>query len=37
MVSSLVFFAAGIILDSVARGRKELKKLAYLQASPGDH
>ena len=32
MVSSLVFFAAGIILDSVARGRKELKKLAYLQA-----
>ena len=33
MVSSLVFFAAGIILDSVARGRKELKKLAYLQAS----
>jgi glycosyltransferase involved in cell wall biosynthesis len=34
MVTSIVFFAVGIILDSVARGRKELKKLAYLSVEP---
>ena len=26
----LQFFACGLILDSVARGRKEIKRLAYL-------
>ena len=31
---SFLSFACGLILDSVARGRKEMKRLAYL-AIPG--
>ena len=33
---SFLSFAAGLILNSVARGRKEFKRLAYL-ALPGPH
>ena len=31
---SFLAFAAGLILDSVARGRKEIKRLAYLSLTP---
>lgn len=37
-VLSFLAFAVGLILDSVARGRKEAKRLAYLAiAAPGHH
>ena len=33
MISALSF-ACGLVLDSVARGRKEMKRLAYLSVPP---
>jgi glycosyltransferase involved in cell wall biosynthesis len=37
MLASLVAIAAGLILDTVTRGRREMKLLAYLQQrAPGD-
>ena len=34
MMMALIVFAAGMILDSVARGRVELKRIHYLSMSP---
>ena len=31
MSLGFVFFTCGLILDSVARGRRELKRMAYLE------
>jgi hypothetical protein len=37
MLAAFVSFAAGLILDTVTRGRREMKLLAYLQQrAPGD-
>jgi len=37
MLSALLSFASGLVLDTVARGRREVKLLAYLRyAAPGD-
>jgi len=37
MLSALLSFASGLVLDTVARGRREAKLLAYLRyAAPGD-
>jgi glycosyltransferase involved in cell wall biosynthesis len=37
MLGALLSFASGIVLDTVTRGRRELKLLAYLRyAAPGD-
>ena len=33
VLAALVSVACGLILDSVARGRKEMKRLAYLAVS----
>jgi hypothetical protein len=33
MLAGLLSFAAGLILDTVSRGRREMKLLAYLQQS----
>ena len=37
MLAAFVAIAAGLILDTVTRGRREVKLLAYLaQRAPGD-
>jgi glycosyltransferase involved in cell wall biosynthesis len=37
MLAALLSFASGIVLDTVSRGRREVKLLAYLRyAAPGD-
>jgi hypothetical protein len=37
MLAALLSFAGGIVLDTVTRGRREMKLLAYLRyAAPGD-
>jgi hypothetical protein len=37
VLAALLFFVAGLILDTVTRGRRELKLLAYLaHRAPGD-
>jgi glycosyltransferase involved in cell wall biosynthesis len=38
MLTAVVAIAAGLILDTVTRGRREMKRLAYLQQrAPGEH
>ncbi|MDQ2084745.1 glycosyltransferase family 2 protein [Xanthobacteraceae bacterium Astr-EGSB] len=37
MLSALLSVSCGFILDSVARGRREIKRLAYLQLRPPCH
>jgi glycosyltransferase involved in cell wall biosynthesis len=34
MLSALLSFACGLVLDTVSRGRREMKRLAYLQQDP---
>jgi hypothetical protein len=34
MLSALLSFASGLVLDTVTRGRREMKLLAYLQQKP---
>ena len=37
MLAALLAFACGLVLDTVTRGRRELKLLAYLRyGAPGD-
>ena len=37
MLAALLAFASGLVLDTVTRGRREMKLLAYLRyGAPGD-
>ena len=37
MLAALLSFASGLVLDTVTRGRREMKLLAYLRyRAPGD-
>jgi len=37
LLASMMIFMAGVILDSVARGRNEVKRIHYLSIAPSTH
>ena len=37
LLASMMIFMAGVILDSVARGRNEVKRIHYLSIAPTTH